>query len=151
MSAICFNGLDRASLLHKEQSCQSSWLHCVVMAIDDFHHYKRMKGNQERTRHQPQRPEDQTQICDPSLQGPLPGLRVWFLLPVPVTSTLPDQSQNPCPPTNFPRLTSALSPQTMLYVTALLLLWHWIQVIPPIPATYDSSQTRHGLWATVMT
>lgn len=46
---MCFNGLDRTSFLNKEQSSVSSQLHCVVMAIDDFHHSKMMKRNEELT------------------------------------------------------------------------------------------------------
>lgn len=45
MRNICLNGLDGTSLLNQEQSCQSSRLHCVVMAIDDFHNFKMMTRN----------------------------------------------------------------------------------------------------------
>lgn len=45
MRNICLNGLDGTSLLNQEQSCQSSRLHCVVMAIDDFHNFKMMPRN----------------------------------------------------------------------------------------------------------
>lgn len=45
MRNTCLNGLEGTSLLNKEQSCQSSRLHCVVMAIDDFHNFKMMTRN----------------------------------------------------------------------------------------------------------
>lgn len=53
MRNICLNGLDRTSLLNKEQSCQSSRMHRVVMAIDDVHHFKMTKRNKELRNDQP--------------------------------------------------------------------------------------------------
>lgn len=48
MRNICLNGLDGTSLLNEEQSRPSSRLHCVVMAIDDVHHFKMVKRKKAR-------------------------------------------------------------------------------------------------------
>ena len=79
----CLNGLDRTSLLNKEQSCRSSRLHCVVMAIDDFHHFQVMKRNKElRSKEISPSGEhmagESDTILRPLLCRTLPGICFWF-------------------------------------------------------------------------
>lgn len=47
MRNISLNSLGRTSFLNKEQSFQSSQLHCVVTVTAGVHHFKMMKRNEE--------------------------------------------------------------------------------------------------------
>lgn len=107
MRNTCLNGLEGTSLLNKEQSCQSSRLHCVVMAIDDFHNFKMMTRNKALKSKEISPNGENTatrsykQTHDPSPVRPHLECVSDFYLPVSVNSILQDQGQNSSSPINF--------------------------------------------------